>query len=184
MAASPLPPTGAAPPPPFLCNTFPWYVLQVYCMPDFEKGVVTRYLLAQYLSHVCSQVGSTTCFPLPAALAPAREAFCNRHSSKCTTGVPGLVLCEPCMWWCRCQESTNRVAIRMHVVEGQHGSVQAFVVPQTCPRVCKAAVHTIKPLCMHHRLNSWEGTVPMNELQITGDNQTLFGSSFPCLPAR
>lgn len=68
----------------------------------------------------------------------------------------------------------------MHVVEGQYGSVQAFVVPQTCPRVCKAAVHTIKPLCMHHRLNSWEGTVPMNELQITGDNQTLLASSFPC----
>lgn len=59
----------------------------------------------------------------------------------------------------------------MHVVEGQYGSVQAFVIPQTCPRVCKAAVHTIKPLCMHHRLNAWEGTVPMNELQITGESQ-------------
>ena len=61
----------------------------------------------------------------------------------------------------------------MHIVEGQYGTVQAFVVPQTCPRVCKAAVHIIKPLCMHHRLNSWEGTVPMNELQITGGDSTL-----------
>ena len=56
----------------------------------------------------------------------------------------------------------------MHVVEGQYGTVQAFVIPHTFPRVCKAAVHIIKPLCMHHRLNTWEGTVPMNELQITG----------------
>ena len=73
---------------------------------------------------------------------------------------------------CRCQESTNHVAIRMHVVEGQYSTVQAFVVPQTCPRLCKAAVHVIKPLCMHHRLNAWEGSVPMNELQITGDALT------------
>ncbi len=86
---------------------------------------------------------------------------------------PYVIWCKhiECMW-CRCQESTNRVAIRMHVVEGQYGTVQAFVVPQTTPRVCKAAVHVIKPLCMHHRLNAWEGTVPMNELQITGDAST------------
>ena len=59
----------------------------------------------------------------------------------------------------------------MHVVEGQYGTVQAFVVPQTSPRVCKAAVHVIKPLCMHHRLTSWESSVPMNELHITGGSR-------------
>ncbi|DBB10076.1 hypothetical protein WJX82_004052 [Trebouxia sp. C0006] len=89
----------------------------------------------------------------------------------------------------RCQESTNRVAIRMHVVEGQYGTVQAFVVPQTSPRVCKAAVHVIKPLCMHHRLNAWEGSVPMNELQITGnfdmaDVHSWLASSLPDVPPR
>ncbi|KAL3157729.1 hypothetical protein ABBQ32_012156 [Trebouxia sp. C0010 RCD-2024] len=89
----------------------------------------------------------------------------------------------------RCQECTNRVAIRMHVVEGQYGTVQAFVVPQTCPRVCKAAVHVIKPLCMHHRLTSCESSVPMNELQITGkfdmaDVHNWLTLSLPEVPPR
>ena len=58
--------------------------------------------------------------------------------------------------------------MRMRIVEGQYGAVQAFVVPQAVPCICKAAVHAIKPLCMHHRINSWDDSTAMNELLITG----------------
>lgn len=64
------------------------------------------------------------------------------------------------------------MAMRMRAVEGQYGTVQAFVVPQASPCICKAAVHIIKPLCMHHRINSWDDSTAMNELLITGD---IFG---------
>ena len=56
----------------------------------------------------------------------------------------------------------------MRIVEGQWGLVQAFVVPQATPCLCKPAVHAIKPLCMHHRINSWDNKTAMNDLLITG----------------
>lgn len=73
--------------------------------------------------------------------------------------------------------------MRMRIVEGQYGTVQAFVVPQATPCICKAAVHAIKPLCMHHRINSWDDSTAMNELLITGTGcETLQGLQYvvPC----
>lgn len=65
------------------------------------------------------------------------------------------------------------MAIRMRVVEGQYGTVQAFVVPQTSPNTCQAAVHAVKPLCMHRRTeDSLQQQAPTTELRVTGAART------------
>ena len=65
------------------------------------------------------------------------------------------------------------MAIRMRVVEGQYGTVQAFVVPQTSPNTCQAAVHAIKPLCMHQRIgDARQQQAPTTELRVTGAART------------
>ena len=65
------------------------------------------------------------------------------------------------------------MAIRMRVVEGQYGTVQAFVVPQTSPNTCQAAVHAIKPLCMHQRIgDARQQQAPATELRVTGAART------------
>ncbi|KAK9803568.1 hypothetical protein WJX72_000727 [[Myrmecia] bisecta] len=68
----------------------------------------------------------------------------------------------------RCPESATRVEMRMRVVEGQHGSIQAFVIPQRAPKLAQAVTQRIRPLCLHQRVEALAGTPPMNELRVSG----------------
>ena len=56
----------------------------------------------------------------------------------------------------------------MRVVEGQYGTLQAWVVPQQAPKTCPALVHPIRPLSLQQRVAGLAGDPPLNELKITG----------------
>mmetsp|Transcript_1112 Transcript_1112/g.2602 ORF Transcript_1112/g.2602 Transcript_1112/m.2602 type:complete len:727 (+) Transcript_1112:53-2233(+) len=70
----------------------------------------------------------------------------------------------------RCQEATNRVDIAMEVVEGAHGTVQAFVIPNNPPKTCNVVTARLRPLCLHCRVESpASAATPLNELKVLGD---------------
>jgi len=46
------------------------------------------------------------------------------------------------------QEATNRLDVKMRVIEGQAGQVRAFLVPRQSPKTCQERVYEIKPLCL------------------------------------
>lgn len=54
----------------------------------------------------------------------------------------------------RCnQEQTTRIEIKMRTVEGQHGSLAAFVIPKLQPKTCQRAELKIKPLSLHEKVH-------------------------------
>ncbi|KAG2493069.1 hypothetical protein HYH03_008732 [Edaphochlamys debaryana] len=68
----------------------------------------------------------------------------------------------------RCQDSTNRLAVKFKVREGRPSSLSAFVIPAISPKACLVVRHTIKPLCLHSRITAMDADRPTNELLITG----------------
>mmetsp|Transcript_628 Transcript_628/g.2088 ORF Transcript_628/g.2088 Transcript_628/m.2088 type:complete len:729 (-) Transcript_628:128-2314(-) len=89
-----------------------------------------------------------------------------------------------CMATYRCQESSNRIEVRLRGVEGQYGTLQVFVVPRISPKTCSVCQYKIKPLCLQQRLQSVDEGVPLNELRISGDfkMQEIHGWVAFCLP--
>ena len=71
----------------------------------------------------------------------------------------------------RCQESTNRIEVRMRISEGSAGQVHAYVIPALPPKACSAISVRVRPLCLHFRASSAEGSEagPMSELVISGE---------------
>ena len=64
--------------------------------------------------------------------------------------------------------------MRMRVVEGQYGKIQALVLGAPGTRTCQTLVYAIKPLCMHQRLMQLPQQIPpVNELRITGTAMQL-----------
>jgi Bardet-Biedl syndrome 7 protein len=51
----------------------------------------------------------------------------------------------------RCQDNVQRLEIKARTVEGQHGSVAAYVVPKIAPKTCQRIVFQIKPLSLHEK---------------------------------
>ncbi|GLC59925.1 hypothetical protein PLESTB_001554700 [Pleodorina starrii] len=68
----------------------------------------------------------------------------------------------------RCQDSTNRLAVKFKVREGRSSSLSAFVIPAISPKACAVLRHTIRPLCLHQRITQLDTSRPTNELLITG----------------
>ncbi|KXZ55148.1 hypothetical protein GPECTOR_3g298 [Gonium pectorale] len=68
----------------------------------------------------------------------------------------------------RCQDSTNRLAVKFKVREGRAASLSAFVLPAISPKACVCVRHTIRPLCLHQRIQQMDTSRPTNELLITG----------------
>jgi len=73
-----------------------------------------------------------------------------------------------CLATYRCQETSNRIEIKMRAVEGHFGTVQAFVIPRVAPKTSQICSYRIKPLCLQHRVQKVDEKRPMNELKITG----------------
>eukprot|EP00756_Hemistasia_phaeocysticola_P040760 Hpha_TRINITY_DN16881_c2_g18::TRINITY_DN16881_c2_g18_i1::g.149502::m.149502/K16749/BBS7; Bardet-Biedl syndrome 7 protein len=53
----------------------------------------------------------------------------------------------------RCTESTTRMEVKVRTVEGQYGTLRAFVIPFLSPKTCQLSTYDIKPLSLHQRLN-------------------------------
>jgi len=70
----------------------------------------------------------------------------------------------------RMQEPGGRFQIRLRTVEGLHGTISCFVLPQTNPKTAHLVTLAVKPLSLHEKISEAEAPqdVPMNELRLVG----------------
>jgi len=89
----------------------------------------------------------------------------------------------------RCQDSVNRLEIKMRTIEGQFGTFRAYIIPRLSPKTCQECVYRIKPLCLHQRLQSVDDQRPMNDVRFDGDFSmsdihTWLGFCIPEIPPK
>ncbi|XP_075866756.1 BBSome complex member BBS7 isoform X3 [Microcebus murinus] len=68
----------------------------------------------------------------------------------------------------RCQANTTRLELKIRSIEGQYGTLQAYVTPRIQPKTCQVRQYHIKPLSLHQRTHSIDHDRPMNTLMLTG----------------
>lgn len=68
----------------------------------------------------------------------------------------------------RMQVPVARFQIRMRTVEGEHGDIACFVLPQTQPKTAHLINLSVKPLSLHEKVTTQPADVPMNELRLNG----------------
>ncbi|KAK4887270.1 hypothetical protein RN001_003541 [Aquatica leii] len=68
----------------------------------------------------------------------------------------------------RCQVNTNRLELKIRTIEGQYGTLQAYVTPIIQPKCCQVKQFEIKPLSMHLRVHTFDRKRPVNALTIKG----------------
>uniref|UniRef100_A0A8C4X5D7 Bardet-Biedl syndrome 7 protein homolog n=1 Tax=Erpetoichthys calabaricus TaxID=27687 RepID=A0A8C4X5D7_ERPCA len=68
----------------------------------------------------------------------------------------------------RCQANTTRLELKIRSIEGQYGTLQAYVTPRLQPKTCQVRQYQIKPLSLHQRSHVIEQNRPMNTLTLTG----------------
>ncbi|KAM3672856.1 BBSome complex member BBS7 isoform 2-T2 [Ammospiza maritima maritima] len=54
----------------------------------------------------------------------------------------------------RCQANTTRLELKVRSIEGQYGTLQAYVTPRIQPKTCQVLQYPIKPLSLHQRIHS------------------------------
>ncbi|XP_033071047.1 Bardet-Biedl syndrome 7 protein isoform X2 [Trachypithecus francoisi] len=68
----------------------------------------------------------------------------------------------------RCQADTTRLELKIRSIEGQYGTLQAYVTPRIQPKTCQVRQYHIKPLSLHQRTHFIDHDRPMNTLTLTG----------------
>ncbi|XP_071846430.1 BBSome complex member BBS7-like isoform X1 [Apostichopus japonicus] len=68
----------------------------------------------------------------------------------------------------RCQANTTRLELKIRSIEGQYGTLQAYITPRLQPKTCQVRQYKIKPLSLHQRTHVLDDTRPMNTLKLTG----------------
>ncbi|XP_020863990.1 BBSome complex member BBS7 isoform X2 [Phascolarctos cinereus] len=68
----------------------------------------------------------------------------------------------------RCQANTTRLELKIRSIEGQYGTLQAYVTPRIQPKTCQVRQYQIKPLSLHQRTHFIDHDRPMNTLTLTG----------------
>ncbi|XP_066505486.1 Bardet-Biedl syndrome 7 protein isoform X2 [Hoplias malabaricus] len=68
----------------------------------------------------------------------------------------------------RCQANTTRLELKVRSIEGQYGTLQAYVTPRLLPKTCQVRQYQIKPLSLHQRTHSINQDRPMNTLRLVG----------------
>lgn len=58
--------------------------------------------------------------------------------------------------------------IQIRSIEGQYGTLQAYVTPQMEPKSCQLIQYPIKPLSLHYRVHSYDANLPSNSLHVSG----------------
>ncbi|OWK06905.1 BBS7, partial [Cervus elaphus hippelaphus] len=68
----------------------------------------------------------------------------------------------------RCQANTTGLELKIRSIEGQYGTLQAYVTPRIQPKTCQVRQYHIKPLSLHQRTHFIDHDRPMNTLTLTG----------------
>nr|CAD7256790.1 unnamed protein product [Timema shepardi] len=56
----------------------------------------------------------------------------------------------------RCQMNTTRLELKIRTIEGQHGTLRAYITPLVQPKCCQVRMYQIKPLSLHTRSHSYD----------------------------
>ena len=64
----------------------------------------------------------------------------------------------------RCQANTTRLEIKIRTIEGQYGTLLAYVTPRLQPKCCQVQEYKIKPLSLHMRTHN----VDLDRYNFTG----------------
>lgn len=68
----------------------------------------------------------------------------------------------------RCQANTTRLELKIRSIEGQYGTLQAYITPRIQPKSCQVRQYSIKPLSLHQRTHVFDDSKPMNMLKLMG----------------
>nr|CAD7410633.1 unnamed protein product [Timema poppensis] len=68
----------------------------------------------------------------------------------------------------RCQMNTTRLELKIRTIEGQHGTLRAYITPLVQPKCCQVRMYQIKPLSLHTRSHSYDLMRPYNILGLKG----------------
>ncbi|XP_076069179.1 BBSome complex member BBS7-like isoform X2 [Oratosquilla oratoria] len=68
----------------------------------------------------------------------------------------------------RCQANTTRLEVRIRTIEGQYGTLQAYITPRLQPKCCQVCQYRIKPLSLHTRIHNFDANRPYNVLTLKG----------------
>lgn len=74
--------------------------------------------------------------------------------------------------------------MRVRSIEGQYGTLQAYISPRIHPKICQVRQYQIKPLSLHQRSHTFDENRPMNTLKLTGTFSVAEAHSWIsfCLP--
>ncbi|KAF2360801.1 Quinoprotein alcohol dehydrogenase-like superfamily [Trinorchestia longiramus] len=68
----------------------------------------------------------------------------------------------------RCQANTTRLEVRIRTIEGQYGTLQAYITPRLQPKCCQVRQFRIKPLSLHSRIHNFDTMRPVSVLTLRG----------------
>ncbi|GIY85834.1 bardet-Biedl syndrome 7 protein homolog [Caerostris extrusa] len=68
----------------------------------------------------------------------------------------------------RCQVNTTRLEVKIRSIEGQYGTLQAYITPRLQPKCCQIRQYQIKPLSLHCRTHTFNENKPLNTLTLRG----------------
>lgn len=68
----------------------------------------------------------------------------------------------------RCQANTTRLELKIRSIEGQYGTLQAYITPRIQPKSCQVRQYSIKPLSLHQRTHVFDDSKPLNMLKLMG----------------
>ena len=56
----------------------------------------------------------------------------------------------------RCQANTTRLELKIRSIEGQYGTLQAYITPRLQPKTCQVRQYQIRPLSLHQRTHVFD----------------------------
>lgn len=68
----------------------------------------------------------------------------------------------------RCQANTANLEVKIRSIEGQYGTLKAYVTPRLQPKCCQVREYKIKPLSLHRRTHTVQDDKPLNVLGLRG----------------
>ncbi|KAI6186973.1 hypothetical protein M3Y98_00191200 [Aphelenchoides besseyi] len=69
----------------------------------------------------------------------------------------------------RCQADITRMEMRIRSIEGQFGTLRAYIVPRLQLKTCQVRTYPIKPLALHDRIHQFDVSRPLNTLTFLGN---------------
>lgn len=87
------------------------------------------------------------------------------------------------------QPNQKRLDVQIRTIEGQHGTIEAFIRPQLMPNNVQVKKLDIKPLSLHERVHQLDPKTPLNVFTLTGgfsfaEIHNWIHKSFPEVPEK